>query len=240
MILTVEHRRPNISSLWTEECSIHGWCIALPAFVCKSLDTRPTAAMDCCARPVTSGRAAGHQPAAGPAWAAAGRRLAGAVPRTHRTRTHRRAVDGRARSVLGRYSDAWFQAAKRRRGGESAGVPTSQAPARPGPLVPRHVRVPARTSEVAGRQGPSRLVGAAGPPHSLSSRASPSGHAACRWGAAVARSHRRRPHPAATPRSGSGGWGGSWHHPSLRGRCRWGSLASVGPGDSGRELSAPA
>jgi transposase len=41
------------------------------------------------------GVAAGHQPAAGPAWAAAGRRLSGAVPRTHRTRTHRRAVDGR-------------------------------------------------------------------------------------------------------------------------------------------------
>src|SRR5215211_2970293 len=44
-------------------------------------------------------------------------------------------------------------------------VPTSQAPARPDPLLPRHVLVPARTGEVAGRQRPSRVVGAAGPPH---------------------------------------------------------------------------
>ena len=56
MTLTVERRKSNISSLWTQERSIPGWCIAPPAFVCKSLDIRPTAAMDCCARPVTSGR----------------------------------------------------------------------------------------------------------------------------------------------------------------------------------------
>ena len=71
-------------------------------------------------------------------------------------------------------------------------VPTSQAPARPDSLLPRHVRVPARTGAVAGRQGPSRVVGAAGPPYSLSRRASPSGHAARRWGAATAR---RAPKP---------------------------------------------
>jgi len=190
MTLTVEHRKSNISSLWTQERSIPGWCIAPPAFVCKSLDIRPTAAMDCCVRPVTYGRGC---------WTATG---SGSGMGCRRSSAIRRCA---ANSP---YEDP-----------------------------PESCR---RSGPAPSRQRPSRVVGAAGPPHSLSRRASPSGHAARRWGAAVARSHRRRPHPAATPRSGSGGWGGSWHHPSLRGRCRRGSLASVGPGDSGRELPAPA
>ena len=190
MTLTVEHRKSNISSLWTQERSIPGWCIAPPAFVCKSLDIRPTAAMDCCVRPVTYGRGC---------WTATG---SGSGMGCRRSSAIRRCA---ANSP---YEDP-----------------------------PESCR---RSGPAPSRQRPSRVVGAAGPPHSLSRRASPSGHAARRWGAAVARSHRSRPHPAATPRSGSGGWGGSWHHPSLRGRCRRGSLASVGPGDSGRELPAPA
>ena len=104
--------------------SIPGWCIAPPASACESHATRPTAAMGCCARPVISGLVTGHQPRAVGARRGADRRLSGAVSRAHRPRACRRAVSsGGARSVLARYSDSWFAAAKRRRKGEPAGFP---------------------------------------------------------------------------------------------------------------------
>ena len=45
---------------------------------------------------------------------------------TARGSTGELSIDG-ARSVVGRYSDAWFQAAKRRRNGEPAGFPRRSA-----------------------------------------------------------------------------------------------------------------
>jgi IS605 OrfB family transposase len=192
MTLTVEHCNSNIGSLWTQERSIPGWCIAPPAFVCKSLDTRPTAAMGCCARPVTSGRGCwtptGSGSSMGCRRSSAIRRCAANSPHED----HRRAVDGRGPLGPGPLLGCLVPGRQTPPQRGAGRVPTSQAPARPDSLLPRHVRVPARTGAVAGRQGPSRVVGAAGPPHSLSRRASPSGHAARRWGAAAAR---RAPKP---------------------------------------------
>ena len=240
MTLTVEHRKSNISSLWTQERSIPGWCIAPPAFVCKSLDIRPTAAMDCCVRPVMYGRGCWTATGSG---SGMGCRRSSAIRRCAANSPHEDPPESCRRSGPAR---SW--AATRMPGSRPPNAAAQGS--RPGSHVAsagssRFAATTARScsgKDGCGCRSPraTRVVGAAGPPHSRSRRASPSGHAARRWGAAVARSHRRRPRSAATPRSGSGGWGGSWHHPSLRGRCRRGSLASVGPGDSGRELPAPA
>src|SRR4029450_9499694 len=99
----------------------------------------------------------------------------GAVPRTHRTRTHRRAVDGRGPLGPGPLFGCLVPGRQTPPQRGVGRVPTSQAPARPDPLLPRHVLVPARTGEVAGRQRPSRVVGAAGPAHFLSPCGRPSG-----------------------------------------------------------------
>jgi hypothetical protein len=69
------------------------------------------------------GMAAGHQPAAPPSRRARDQQLSGVVPPAHQRGTVRRAVGGGARSVLRRYSDAWFQAAKRRNQQQDAGFP---------------------------------------------------------------------------------------------------------------------
>ena|SRR5215211_456310 len=95
-----------------------------------------------------------------------------------------------ARSVLGRSSDAWFRATKRRRRGESAGFPRRKR---------RLVPIRCYHGTFLFRQGRVRLPVA-------------------------------RDHPVLWVRLAR----------PIRGRCRRGSLASVGPGDAGRELPAPA
>jgi IS605 OrfB family transposase len=80
-----------------------------------------------------------------------------------------------ARSVLARYSDSWFAAAKRRRKGEPAGFPTPQAPAGPGPLPPPDLSAGRPAGAAARRQGPPRAVGADGSPHPVSGRPDPGG-----------------------------------------------------------------
>ena len=60
-----------------------------------------------------------------------------------------------ARSVLRRYSVAWFQAAKRRKAGQQeAGFPAAQARPGPGPVLPGHVPAGWDSGAAAGRQGP--------------------------------------------------------------------------------------
>ena len=141
-----------------------------------------------------------------------------------------------ARSVLKRYSDAWFQAANRRGRADKAGFPRPG----PGPVLPRHLHHPRPAGTAAGRQRPPRAVGATGTPPPLSARAGPRGDAARRWGVAVVGGHRHHPHPTGPrhrPRSGGGGR--SWHHPPLRGRHSGRGAADVGAGDPRRELSPP-
>ncbi len=102
-----------------------------------------------------------------------------------------------ARSVLRRYADAWFAAAKRRRDGQQ-----TRFPRRKHALVP--VRFYHGTFQLDGRRvrlpvakGYPELWVAAGTPHPVPRRAGPRGHPAGRWRAAVAGGHRRRLHRTA-------------------------------------------
>ena len=84
-----------------------------------------------------------------------------------------------ARSVLRRYSDAWFAAAKRRRGGDRAGaVPAAAAGADAAALVPRHLHAGGQAAADPGRPRPPAAVGAAGPGPALPARTGPVGDAA--------------------------------------------------------------
>ena len=69
-----------------------------------------------------------------------------------------------ARSVLRRYSDAWFAAAKRRKTGDRTGwVPAAAAVHDAGALVPRHLHAGRAAGADPGRAWLSAVVGAAGP-----------------------------------------------------------------------------
>src|SRR5262249_12895892 len=148
-----------------------------------------------------------------------------------------------ARSVLRRYSDAWFAAAQRRRDGDrSARFPRRRRALMPvrwyhgtftlaGP--PPGDPAPPRTPPPRGRPA------AVGPPGSgppLPAGTSRVGHAVVRRRGAVGRCDRRGagrllPGRAGTgPGPGSGG--GSGDHPPVRGRrARWRRAAGVGAGD---------
>ena len=151
-----------------------------------------------------------------------------------------------ARSVLRRYSDAWFAAAKRRRDGDQQ----ARFPRRRRSLMP--VRYYHGTFTLDGQAGsdPGRpwlpaVVGAAGPAPALPARAGPVGHPALRRVAGcrcdvtaevpvACLPARPRTGPGPGRRRGSGG------HPPLRGRrTRRPGAAGVGAGDPRRASDAP-
>jgi hypothetical protein len=91
-----------------------------------------------------------------------------------------------ARSVLRRYSDAWFAAAGRRKdGGRVRAVSAPQAGPGPGPLVRGHVRPRRAGAEDPGRAGLPAAAGPPGPRHPLSAGAGAVGDAGIRCGPAV-------------------------------------------------------
>ena len=96
-----------------------------------------------------------------------------------------------ARSVVHRYSDAWFEAAKRRRNGQHAGFPRRKRA-----LVP--VRFYNGTfllkgqSTTAGSQGPPGAMGSTDPPDSLPGRGCAGDHADSRRRSPVGDDHCRR------------------------------------------------
>ena len=151
-----------------------------------------------------------------------------------------------ARSVLRRYSDAWFATAKRRKDGDaSARYPRRRRGLVPGPLVRRDVR-PGRA--VPAGPGGAGLPAAAGPPgprRPLSGGAAAVGDARLRRGQAVRGRDRRgarRGLPAgAGPGPGAGGRGGPGDHPPVRGGgAGRGGAAGVGAGGPGGVPAAPA
>ena len=124
-----------------------------------------------------------------------------------------------ARSVLRRYSDAWFATAKRRRKGDAAGaVPTAAAGAGAAALVPRHLHAWGRRLRIPVARGRPPLWVRLDrdlpyPPAQVRSVT-----LAVRGGATVGGCHRRGPgrllsrRPGAGP--GPGGGSRSGHHPS--------------------------
>jgi hypothetical protein len=137
-----------------------------------------------------------------------------------------------ARSVLRRYSDAWFAVAQRRRDGDQRA------------RFPRHVHTPGQAATDPRRPRPPGIVGAAGPESALPARTSPLGHAAVRRRAAMGRCRRRGPSRSLSRWPGAGfgpgGGGGSGHHSPVRGgRAGWPGTAGVGAGDPRRTPDAP-
>ena len=150
-----------------------------------------------------------------------------------------------ARSVLRRYCDAWFAAARRRKDGDSRPATRAAAGPGPGPLVRGHVHPRRAAAAAPGREGLpaadwSGWTGTSLPAGQV--RSVTLGFDAGRLYLDVTAEVPVAAYPAgAGPGPGPGGRGGPGHHPPLR-RRRTGRAGAAGvrAGDPGRVPAAPA